>query len=72
MNPLRNTDLRSWLKLALLALIPVVLAALFLAHALTGVVRSRALANAKGEAQLVSRGVFEPRVSARDLGRGDR
>src|SRR4051812_6924102 len=70
MIPLRNTDLRPWLKPALLALIPVVVVAVVLDHSLTGVLKSRALTTAKGQAQLVSRSAFEPRVSTRELERG--
>src|SRR4051812_32255321 len=68
MNPLRNTDIGPRLKLALLALIPVVIVGVVLDHSLTAVVKSRALSSAQSEAQLVSRGVFEPRVSGRAPG----
>src|SRR4051794_32078694 len=66
MNPLRNTDSRPWLKLALLALIPVVVVAVVLDHSLTGVVKSRALITAKTEARSVSQGVFEQRAPGRE------
>src|SRR5919204_5606111 len=70
MNRLRNTDLRPWLKPALVALIPVVLVGALLFHVTSGVLKARALATARGQAELVSRGVFEPRVGVRDLERG--
>ena len=69
MNPLRDTEIPRWLKLALLALVPLVVVSVALDHVTTGVMKERALSSAKAEAQSVVQGVFQPSSSAHGLGR---
>jgi diguanylate cyclase (GGDEF)-like protein len=70
MSFLRTTDLRPWLRPALLSAIPVILLALLIGHQLTGVVETRAVAVAERDAKVFSRVTLEPNLSPGELRHG--